>query len=208
MKTFVKGRVTMWKELKKKICRKINKWYYTDKRIVKLLSDGTHAHVNEYEDGIIVTFDCVECFDAEDLALFESEEKGSSEIGVLGVTMVFDANEIYIAYSVDAIKNDMFDLNPLTVWSDIMDVAKHEAFHARQYRYIIKRGGLEAVEKVRKYMQTTNYEDNLLELGAYTYQFYDKEQDFAELYDILCSEEPAESEGSGAVAASHFVETR
>lgn len=198
----------MLKELKRKICRKINEWYYTDEKIVGYLSRGTRAHVSEEEDGIAVTFDCVECFDAEDLALFEENEKGSSAIAPLGVTMVFDANEIYIAYSVDGIKEDMFDLNPLIVWSEIMDLAKHEAFHARQYRYIIKRGGLAAVEKVRKYMQSTDYEKNIMELGAYTYQFYDKEQDFAELYDLICSEEPAESEGIGAVAAVHSVETR
>lgn len=145
----------MWKELKKKICRKVNELYYTDEKIVKLLSDGTRAHVSEEEDGIAVTFDCVECFDAEDLALFESQEKGSSAIAPLGVTMVFDANDIYIAYSVDGIKEDMFDLNPLIVWSEIMDLAKHEAFHARQYRYIIKRGGMAAVGKVSEYMKST-----------------------------------------------------
>ena len=193
----------MWKELKKKFYRKINEWYYTDKKIVKFLSDGTKAHVAENEDGIIVSFECVRCFDAEDLALFESEEKGSTEIDILGVTMVFDADDIYIAYSLDAIKEDLFDLNPLIVWSDIMDIAKHEAFHARQYRYILKRGGLAAIQRMRKYMQSTDYEENILELGAYIYQFFDKEQDFAELYDILCAEEPAESEGVGAVAAAH-----
>ena len=198
----------MWKELKKKICRKINEWYYTDEKIVKFLSDGTKAHVNEDEDGIIVTFECVRCFDAEDLALFESEEKGSSEIDVLGVTMVFDVNDIYIAYAVDTIKENLFNLNPLTVWSEITDIAKHEAFHARQYRYILKRGGLAAVEKVRKYMRSTDYDENIIELGAYIYQFYGKEQDFAELYDVLCSEEPAESEGIGAVAANHSAKAR
>ena len=198
----------MLKELKKKICRKINEWYYTDERIVGYLSRGTRAHVSEDEDGIAVTFDCVECFDAEDLALFESQEKGSSAIAPLGVTMVFDANDIYIAYSVDGIKEDMFDLNPLIVWSEIMDLAKHEAFHARQYRYIIKRGGMAAVGKVSEYMKSTDYDENILELGAYAYQFYDKEQDFAEMYDLICSEKLAESEGIRAVAAGHSVETR
>ena len=118
----------MWKELKKKFYRKINEWYYTDKKIVKFLSDGTKAHVAENEDGIIVSFECVRCFDAEDLALFESEEKGSTEIDILGVTMVFDADDIYIAYSIDAIKEDLFDFNPLIVWSDIMDIANTRLF--------------------------------------------------------------------------------
>lgn len=198
----------MWKELKKKFYWKINEWYYTDKKIVKFLSDGTKAHVAENEDGIIVSFECVRCFDADDLALFESEEKGSTDIDILGVTMVFDADDIYIAYSIDAIKEDLFDLNPLIVWSDIIDIAKHEAFHARQYRYILKRGGLAAVEKVRQYMQSTVYDENIIELGAYIYQFYDKEQDFAELYDVLCSDEPAQPTSTGAVAASHSVAAR
>jgi len=87
----------MLKELKRKICRKINEMYYTDEKIAKVLSEGTKAHVNEDEDGIIVTIDCVRCFDAEDLALFESEEKGSTDSGIVGVTMVFDVNDIYIA---------------------------------------------------------------------------------------------------------------
>ncbi len=56
-----------------------------------------------------------------------------------------------------------------------------------------------AIGKVSKYMQSTDYEENILELGAYIYQFFGKEQDFAELYDILCAEEPAESEGVGVV---------
>jgi len=194
----------VWKELKKKICRKINECYYTDEKIVRLLSDGTKAHVKENEDGIIVSFECIRCFDSDDLALFESEEKGSSDIDILGVTIVFDANDIYIAYAVDTIKENLFDLNPLSVWREIMDIAKHEAFHARQYRYILKRGGMAAVEKVRKYMKTTDYEENIIELGAYIYQFYGKEQDFAELYDVLCAEEPAQPESTGAIAASHF----
>ena len=193
----------MLKELKRKICRKINEMYYTDEKIAKVLSEGTKAHVNEDEDGIIVTIDCVRCFDAYDLAMIESEEKGSTEIDILGVTMVFDVNDIYIAYAVDTIKENLFNLNPLTVWSEITDIAKHEAFHARQYRYILKRGGLAAVEKVRKYMRSTDYDENIIELGAYIYQFYGKEQDLAELYDILCAEEAAESEGVGAVAAAH-----
>lgn len=142
------------------------------------------------------------------MALFESEEKGSTEIDILGVTMVFDADDIYIAYSIDAIKEDLFDLNPLIVWSDIMDIAKHEAFHARQYRYILKRGGLASVDKVREYMQSTDYEKNILEIGAYTYQFYDKDQDFAEFYDVLCSDEPTQPTSTGAVAASHSVAAR
>ena len=65
-----------------------------------------------------------------------------------------------------------------------------------------------AVEKVRKYMKTTDYEENIIELGAYIYQFYGKEQDFAELYDVLCSEEPAQPESTGAIAASHFGAAR
>ena len=193
----------MLKELKRKICRKINEWYYTDEKIVKYLNDGTWAHVNKDEDGIIVSFECIRCFDAYDLAMIESEEKGSTEIDILGVTMVFDADDIYIAYAVDTIKENLFNLNPLIVRSEIIDIAKHEAFHARQYRYILKRGGLAAVEKVRQYMQSTDYDENIIELGAYIYQFYGKEQDFAELYDVLCSDEPAQPTSTGAVAASH-----
>lgn len=198
----------MWKELKKKFYRKINEWYYTDKKIVKYLNDGTWAHVNKDEDGIIVSFECIRCFDAYDLAMIESEEKGSTEIDILGVTMVFDADDIYIAYAVDTIKENLFNLNPLTVRSEITDIAKHEAFHARQYRYIIKRGGLAAVEKVRQYMQSTDYDENIIELGAYIYQFYGKEQDFAELYNVLCSDEPTQPTSTGAVAASHSVAAR
>ena len=98
-------------------------------------------------------------------------------------------DEIYIAYSAEAIKENLFSLNPLIVWSEIMNLARHEAFHARQYRYIIKRGGMEAVGKMREYMATVDYEDNILEQGAYAYQFLGEEQDFSVFDKYIYPEE-------------------
>lgn len=165
----------LW-ELKEKLYRRINGWLYTDKRIVGNLDLATWNTVSPIEDGVKVSYDYVERFTVEE-----------KEIMAMAVVMAED--EIYIAYSAEAIKENLFSLNPLIVWSEIMNLARHEAFHARQYRYIIKRGGMEAVGKMREYMATVDYEDNILEQGAYAYQFLGEEQDFSVFDKYIYPEE-------------------
>lgn len=177
------------KEIKKNVYQWINRKFYTPKRIYHYLESGTYSVVEKDNNGIAVEFELIERFDDEDKALFESEEKGASNIDIIGVTMVFDKNDIYIAYSLEAIKKDLFDLNPLIVWSEIIDMGRHEGFHAKQYIYIIRKAGLDGVEKIREYMQNIDYEENVIELGAYTYQFWNKEQNFEKELDPIINGE-------------------
>lgn len=193
-------------ELKEKLYRKVNDWLYTDSRIVNNLDLGTRAHVSADEDGITVSYDCVEYFSPEELTIIGNAERGSTTNDVLGVTVVLAPDEIYIAYSVAAIKNCLFGMNPLIVWSEIMNVAKHEAYHARQYRYILKHGGMAAIDRLREYMATVDYEDNIVEQGAYAYQFCDEEQDFS-VFDEFINPKKTPEEESLTVAAIRNVKT-
>jgi len=171
--------LTALKKFKEGLYRRINIWLYTDKRVIYFLDVGTNSHAAPEEDGTILEYECIESFDDEELAMIESQEKGSTAEEILGITSVYTEKEIYILYSLKTIKDYVFSMNPLIVWSEIMDIAKHEAFHVRQYRYLLKHGGLEALSRVKEYMATTPYEDNMIEIGAYAYQIYDKEQDFS-----------------------------
>lgn len=171
--------LTALKKFKEGLYRKINGWLYTDKRVEYFLEVGTNSHVALEEDGTILEYECIESFDDEDLSMIESQEKDSTKEEILGVTIVYSETEIFIVYSLKTIKDYVFSMNPLIAWSEIMDIAKHEAYHVRQYRYLLKHGGLEAVRRAKEYMATTPYEDNMIEIGAYAYQIYDKEQDFS-----------------------------
>lgn len=198
--------MAMLKELKEKIYERINRWYYTDEKVIKYLDLGTWAHVSDYEDGITLDYECIDSFDSEELKIIEENEKGSTADEVLGVTVVLSETEICILYAVEAIKKGMFKMNPLIVWSEIMDIGKHEAFHARQYRYLIKKGGLKAIERLSEYMRNVNYEENIIELGAYGYQFFNEAQDFAEL-DVFIQAKEKPEEKVYSMAASYHADT-
>ena len=188
--------LTALKKFKEGLYRKINGWLYTDKRVEYFLEVGTNSHAALEEDGTILEYECIESFDDEELAMIESQEKGSTAEEILGITSVYTEKEIYILYSLKTIKNYVFSMNPLIVWSEIMDIAKHEAFHVRQYRYLLKHGGLEALSRVKEYMATTPYEDNMIEIGAYAYQIYNEEQDFSAEFDRFIYPEKYEAKVS------------
>lgn len=184
------------KNFKEGLYRRINSWIYTDKRVEYFLDAGTWSHAEQEEDGTILEYECIESFDDEELTMIESQEKGSTAEEILGITSVYTEKEIYILYSLKTIKDYVFSMNPLIVWSEIMDIAKHEAFHVRQYRYLLKHGGLEAVSRVKEYMATTPYEDNMIEIGAYAYQIYNEEQDFSAEFDRFIYPEKYEAKVS------------
>ena len=196
----------MLKEWKEKIYERINCWYYTDEKVIKYLNLGTWAHVSDYEDGITLDCEYTDSFDSEELKIIEENEKGSTADEVLGITVVLSETEICILYAVEAIKKGMFKMNPLMVWSEIMDIGKHEAFHARQYRYLIKKGGMEAIERLTKYMRNVNYDENVIEMGAYGYQFFNEAQDFGEL-DVFIQAKEKTEEKIYSMAASYHTET-
>lgn len=188
--------LTALKKFKEGLYRRINSWLYTDKRIIYFLDVGTNSHAAPEEDGTVLDYECIESFDDEELVMIESQEKDSTKEEILGITAVYSEKEIYILYSMKTIKDYVFLMNPLIVWSEIMDIAKHEAYHVRQYRYILKHGGMEAVKRVKEYMSTTPYEDNMIEIGAYAYQIYDKEQDFSSEFDRFINPERYELKAS------------
>ena len=43
-------------------------------------------------------------------------------------------------------------------------------------------------------MATTTYEDNMIEIGAYAYQIYDKEQDYSEFDQFIYPEKKIPTE--------------
>lgn len=181
------------KNFKEGLYRRINSWIYTDKRVEYFLDAGTWSHAEQEEDGVILDYECIESFNDEDKAIIEAQEKDSTAEDILGITVVYDEKEINIVYSLETIKDYVFSMNPLIVWSEIMDIAKHEAYHVRQYRYLLKHGGLEAVKRAREYMEKTPYEDNMIEIGAYAYQIYNKEQDFSAEFDRFIHPEKYEA---------------
>ena len=130
------------------------------------------------------------------LSALKKFKEGLYKEEILGITAVYSEKEIYIVYSLKTIKDYTFAMNPLIAWSEIMDIAKHEAYHVRQYRYILKHGGMDAVKRVKEYMSTTPYEDNMIEIGAYAYQIYDKEQDFSSEFDRFIYPEKYEAKVS------------
>ena len=130
------------------------------------------------------------------LSALKKFKEGLYKEEILGITSVYTEKEIYILYSLKTIKDYTFSMNPLIAWSEIMDIAKHEAYHVRQYRYILKHGGMDAVKRVKEYMSTTPYEDNMIEIGAYAYQIYDKEQDFSSEFDRFIYPEKYEAKVS------------
>lgn len=168
----------MFKEFKEKVYKFINESIYSDKRVDYFLDCGTWSHINPENDGIKVNYEIIDHFEKEELEKIESQEKDSTKEEILGITGVWTENEVYIIYSRDVIKDYVFSMNPLIVWSEIMDIAKHEAYHAQQYIWILKNKGLEGVKKIKEYMANTPYEDNIIEIGAYAYQIYDNKQDF------------------------------
>lgn len=188
--------LTALKKFKEGLYRRINSWLYTDKRIIYFLDVGTNSHAAPEEDGTVLDYECIESFDDEELVMIESQEKDSTKEEILGITAVYSEKEIYILYSMKTIKDYVFSMNPLIVWSEIMDIAKHEAFHVRQYRYLLKHGGMKAVKRVKEYMATTPYEDNMIEIGAYAYQIYNEEQDFSAEFDRFIYPEKYEAKVS------------
>ena len=68
------------------------------------------------------------------------------------------------------------------------------------------KGGMEAIERLTKYMRNVNYDENVIELGAYGYQFFNEVQDFAEL-DVFIQAKEKTEEKIYSMAASYHTET-
>ena len=202
MKNLLKRGKRLVRELSESLCRKINARLFTNEKITVLIVDTLHEQLDscdEFSPEVKINYEIIDDFTAEDYAYVESQEKGATADGLLATTSLYDAEHYLIQFALEAMKNSAFKLWPWQVKRDIQGTVKHEAFHVRQYNYICQHGGLEAIDRVVEYMTATPYEDNILEAGAYLYQWFDEVQDFEACFqDFITPPEQSETDRSAA----------
>ena len=188
MKKIFNSGLTFVRKLSERFCRKINKHLFSDEKLIALIAETFDAHLcweKELDLNTTVEYDIITDFSPEDVAFVESQEKGSTNDRLLATTSIYDAGAYLVVFALEAMKDSAFKLWPWQVKKEIQGTAKHEAFHVRQYNYICQHGGLEALDRLTEYLATTPYEDNILELGAYLYQWFDEVQDFQEDFEYF-----------------------
>ena len=100
-------------------------------------------------------YELIDSLDAEQLQTIEEEEKGATENGeVLAVIIVDNPEYFKMVFVAEAIKRHIEVMNPFEARRRIKEIAKHEAFHVRQYNYVIKNGGMEALDRLSQYLKT------------------------------------------------------
>ena len=200
-KLFNRG-LTFARELSQRLCRKINERLFSDEELIAIIDESLNAHLcldAELDHNVKIEYDIIEDFTAEEAALIESQEKGSTNNRLLATTSLYDAGDYLVVFALEAMKDSAFNLWPWQVKKEIQGIAKHEAFHVRQYNYIYQHGGIEAFDRVVEYMMTTPYEDNIFEAGAYLYQWFDEVQDFEACFqDFITPPEQSEADRSAA----------
>ena len=201
-KIFERG-LSFVREISERLCRKINERLFSDEKIAALILKSLDTHLssgNELDSGVNIEYNIIEDFSQEDVAFVERSEKGSTDNSLLATTSIYELDDYYIVFALKSIKNFAFKFPPWRVKKEIQDIAKHEAFHVRQYHYICKEGGMEAIDRLAQYMSNVDYGDNIFELGAYMYQFFDEKHDFAADFDSFIHPEnyPEETEQTAA----------
>lgn len=183
----------VWEKIthvKENIFRWINRLYWTPEKIFNVLYENVYKHIDRDNNGITVSVEFAEYFSQDLLENLEKNEKGSTDTeGVVGITGTFKYNDIGILYSLEAIDKVILNSNPFTIKKLLIEYAKHEAFHCKQYIYVLQHGGEDALEKISKYIRTIPYEFNVLEMGAVLYQCYDTIQDFDRTLVPIINEE-------------------
>ena len=181
MKNLLNRGLKFARELSENLCRKINARLFSDEKLIEFIVESLHTHIDsctEFAPDVKIEYEIIDDFTAEEIALVESNEKGSTTDRILATTSLYDTGDYCIQFALEAMKDSAFKLWPWHVKNEIQSTAKHEAFHVRQYNYIWQRGGIEAFDRVVEYLATTPYEDNIFEAGAYLYQWFDEVQDF------------------------------
>ena len=175
----------MFKNLKSKIYKFINSRLYTEDRIDGAIAEGLKETLGVNEEGKLdldkydLFVYILEQFYDEELKDLEEMEPGSTENKVIGITQINEDETISVSFSRENIRNELFEYsNPISLYFEIVEMAKHEAYHVLQYKYLLEHGGKEAVNKVTAKIKESNYRDNIIEEGAYTYQFFNEKQDF------------------------------
>ena len=171
----------MLKELKEKICSVLNDWLFDQDKMAEIILKELYKHIKLDElDGSEVTFEFIDFLEPDELMCIESEEKGATEDGeILAVTIADNPDVFKIIFVLDAMKRFIASVNPFEARDRIKGIAKHEAFHVRQYNYMIKKGGMDAIGRFALYSKQNHYNNNILEEGAVRYQYFDEQQDFS-----------------------------
>lgn len=140
--------------------------------------------VDEFKDREVQYCVINEPFGHEDMKeLVESEKGLRMDSEIIGFTEVLNEKVIYIAFSAKVILKYIEGINPVSAWLLIEEIARHEAYHAKQYNYILEKGGLDAIDRLSEYLRNADYDDNIVEQGAWDFQFENKEQDFGRVFD-------------------------
>ena len=171
----------MIKELKEKICSVLNDWFFDQDKMAEIILRELNEHIKLDELGESeVTFEFVDTLEPDEIMFIESEEKGVTDDGeILALTIADNPDVFKIVFVLDAMRRFIASVNPFEARDRIKGIAKHEAFHVRQYNYMIKNGGMDAIARFALYSQQNHYVDNLLEEGAVRYQYFDEQQDFS-----------------------------
>lgn len=171
----------MLKELKEKICSVLNDWFFDQDKMAEIILKELNKHIKIEELGESeVTFEFVDALEPEEIMCIEAEEKGVTEDGeILAITIADNPDVFKIIFVLDALKRFIASVTPFEARDRIKGIAKHEAFHVRQYNYMIKNGGMDAIGRFALYSQQNHYVDNILEEGAVRYQYFDEQQDFS-----------------------------
>lgn len=189
-----------------KILYKINAKFFSNNELIEILALTFDEHLRWEEEidlSTQVEYDIITDFAPNEIAEVESQEKGSTKDRLLAVTSLYDENSYVTCFALEAIKDAAFKLWPWQVKKEVQGTAKHEAFHVRQYNYIIKHGGTEAIDRLVEYMATVDYEDNILEAGAYLYQWFEYVQDFETCFQQFINPTTNEKELLSTAAATN-----
>ena len=188
MKKLFNRSLTLVREVSQRLCRKINERLFSDEKLIAIIDETLNYHLcldAELNPNVKIEYDIIQDFSPEEVALIESQEKGSTNDRLLATTSLYDAGDYLVTFALEAMKDSAFKFWPWQVKTEIQGTAKHEAFHVRQYNYIFQHGGFEAIDRLTEYLATTPYEDNILELGAYLYQWFDEIYDFEECFQYF-----------------------
>ena len=169
----------MLRALIEKIYCFINDLLLTDEKIKEILDKKLHQLLDDNKADTYAV--CWDKFDETITALVEGAEPNvtADDNFICAFTTISDNGIPTMVFSIDAIRRGIRYLNPLKVKEEIEGVAKHEAFHALQFLYVFEHGGAEGLDKLFADVNQCNYWDNVLEKGAYLYQWLDIQQDFS-----------------------------
>lgn len=173
----------MFRSLLDKLFAFINSFRLNDyDEIADTLMDGIREVLDEHDPTFDINVYFTEELDEEDIMAVEESEPGVTKNGheVVAFTSMDDDGNFDMVFALEAVKRFVAKENPLKLKSEIRGIARHEAFHVRQYRYVYEKGGLEALDRLFADVQRVEYEEDVLEVGAYLFQYFGIEQDFPE----------------------------